>query len=110
LAGWPGPSIAKPLKCFDSVYFNNLVLALDSHFTHRTRALEKKDGNPLNEVRMLCSSLTSHGEILAPDKTIKYDPVKSVLKYRIGDKIELAEPAFVQLCVAFLNDIEAKFC
>jgi len=43
------------------------------------------------------------------DKTIKYDPSKAVLKYRVGDKIELTESGFVRLCEAFLADIEAKY-
>ena len=34
---------------------------------------------------------------------------KSVLKYRIGDTIELTEPAFVRLCEAVLADIEGKY-
>ena len=45
---------------------------MDSYFVHRTRAIEGKDGNPLNEVRMLStSSLRNKAELMA-DKAIEY--------------------------------------
>lgn len=53
---------ASALESFESVFFNNMVLVLDSYFTHRLRAIEKKDGNPLNEVRVLCNSMLHHGD------------------------------------------------
>ena len=34
---------------------------------------------------------------------------ESVLKYRVGDKIELTQAAFRRLCEAVLADIEAKY-
>jgi len=43
-AGATPSSTVSALKSFEAHYFNNLVLALDSHFTHWARALEKKDG------------------------------------------------------------------
>ena len=72
------------VEAFEPRYFNNLTLVLDAYFMHRTRALEGKDGNPLNEVRMLCSSLLTNDGVLAADKTIKYNPETSVLKLRGG--------------------------
>jgi len=35
------------IEFFEPVFLNNTVLFLDSHFVHRTRAKEEKDGNPL---------------------------------------------------------------
>jgi hypothetical protein len=37
-----------------------MVLGLDHYFLHRVRKLEGKDGNPLNEVRVICDSLTDN--------------------------------------------------
>jgi hypothetical protein len=99
----------KALDAFEPLFFGNLVVVLDGFFVHRARALEKKDGNPLNEVRMICNSLLQNHGVLSADKTIKYSPEKSVVKLKIGDKIKLAESAFIALFNAFFAEIEAKF-
>jgi hypothetical protein len=93
----------------EPVLFNHMLLALDSYFVHRLRGQEKKDGNPLNEVRMLVASIQSHGGKLTSDSTIKYSPEKSVLKYQIGDDIQLTADDFEKLATEFLAEIEAKF-
>lgn len=97
------------IEAFEPHFFNAMVLALDNWFLHRGRAIELKDGNPLNEVRMMCNSITTHNNILTADKTIRYDPAKSVVKYRLGDEIRLTEAEFFRLSAAFLDDIERKF-
>jgi hypothetical protein len=94
---------------FEPLFCASLVLALDACFVHRTRGLEGKDGNPLNEVRMLCTSILQHGGILAADKTIKYDAAKSVLKLAIGDPIVLRVADFRRLAAAFFDEIGRKF-
>jgi hypothetical protein len=103
------PSLASAVGTFEPVFFNNMVLALDHFFLHRTRAMEMKDGNPLNEVRMLCNSIMENNGVMQPDKTIKYDPVKSVARVRIGDEIRLSEDAFSRLAEAFFDEIEKKY-
>ena len=108
-AAWAGTAAEEQVRTFETVYFNNLVLALEMHFVHRTRTLEKKDGNPLNEVRVLSMSLISNGGTMGVEKSIKIDPAKSVLKYRVGDEIAIREPEFVALAKAFFADLEAKF-
>ncbi len=50
-------AINSAVDSFEPLFFNNLVVVLDGFFVHRSRTLEKKDGNPLNEVRMLCNSI-----------------------------------------------------
>jgi len=69
----------------------------------------KKDGNPLNEVRMVCNSILQNRGAMAADKSIKFNPAKSVLKLQIGDEIKLTEPEFARLFDAFFAEIEAKF-
>jgi len=50
-------AINSAVDSFEPLFFNNLVVVLDGFFVHRSRTLEKKDGNPLNEVRMLRNSI-----------------------------------------------------
>ena len=97
------------VDAFEPLFFANLTLVLDQYFMHRTRAIEGKDGNPLNEVRMLCTSILTNNGVLAADKTIKYQPEKSVLKLAIGDEIQLDEAQFRALFEAYFAELEAKF-
>lgn len=94
---------------FEPVFFNNMVLLLDQLFVHRSRALELKDGNPLNEVRVLCNSLLTNNVKLVADKQIKLNSAKSVLGYKVGDEINLSEEDFIRLSGAFFGEIEKKF-
>ena len=61
------------LESFKAQFFNNMTLVLDRYFVHRLSGVdyEGKDGNPLNEVRILCDSLMSHGGRMRDDKQIK---------------------------------------
>ena len=97
------------VESFAPLFFNNLTLVLDNYFVHRTRAIEGKDGNPLNEVRMLCNSILRNHGVLSADKTIKYKPERSVLKFGIDDEIRLDEAQFVSLFKAFFSEIQHKF-
>jgi hypothetical protein len=94
---------------FEPLFFGNMVLALDSWFCHRARTLEGKDGNPLNEVRVLCNSIWNNQGALIADKSIKLKPEHSVLGYAVGDAIALSESDFLLLSDAFLAEIESKF-
>jgi hypothetical protein len=100
-----GPAIAG----FEPLFFNHLVMVLDNYFLHRGRNLEGKDGNPLNEVRVLCNSIANNNAKMITDKTIKTKPETTVLKYEVGDDIELNEDDFRRLAKAFLSEIEIKF-
>jgi hypothetical protein len=97
------------VAAFEPLFFNNMVLALDDSFLHRSRQMEGKDGNPLNEVRVLCSSLLTNGGVMATDKQIKMDPTISILKYEVGDEIRLSEGDFVLLAKGFFAEIEVKY-
>ena len=97
------------IKALDPHFYSNMVLALESYFVHRARAIEKKDGNPMNEVRILCNYTLNNYCILCEYKTIKYDPTKAILKYRIGDEIKLNEAEFIRFASAFFSEIESKY-
>ena len=93
----------------EAAFFNNVVLALDHYFLHRVRKLEGKDGNPLNEVRALCSSLTDNDGVVADNSTIKLKPEETVLGLEPGDAIRLTEADFRRLADGFLAEIEARY-
>ncbi|MEO5821918.1 MAG: hypothetical protein ABIT71_15550 [Vicinamibacteraceae bacterium] len=101
--------VAAAAARFEPPFFGHLVIALDAGFMHRSRTLEQKDGNAMNEVRMLSASLVQHGGILAADKTIKYDPATSVLKVKVGDPITIDQAGFVRLAAAYFAAIAATF-
>jgi hypothetical protein len=53
--------------------------------------MEGKDGNPLNEPRVLRDSLMLHDGRLCAHRSIKLSPVASVLKLQVGDEVGLNE-------------------
>jgi hypothetical protein len=93
---------------FERQFFNHMILALDRYFVHRGRTNEGKDGNPLNEVRMLCDAIMANGGRMSAKKTIRYQPETSILKCRIGE-IRLDADDFARLSAAFLDEIEKKY-
>jgi hypothetical protein len=97
------------VAAFEPAYFNNLVLALDGHFTHRGRTVEGKDGNPANEVRLLCTSLTENDGLLVADKGIKLRAADSVLGLEPGDPVAVRADDFERLAEGFFAVIEERF-
>ena len=97
------------VEAFEAAFFNNLVCLLDYYFVHRLRVVEGKDGNAMNEVRVLCNSMLDNGNILTADKSIKLSPAKSILKYQFGDEIKLNEADFSRLAEAFFAELESRF-
>lgn len=96
-------------QAFETAFLSHVVLALDHYFIHRMRGSEGKDGNPLNEVRMLCNSIKHHDAVLAADSTIKYEPGRSVLGTEIGQEIQLSPEAAARLGNAFFDEIEDRY-
>ena len=104
---------------FEHRFFNDQVLLLDYMFVHRLAGIEGKDGNPLNEVRVLCNSLLLNGGVFQPEKlpdwptsagaSCKLPPEKSVLGLNVGDKVQLSEADFIRLANAFFGEIERRF-
>ena len=97
------------LAAFEPAFFNNLLVALEMRFVHRLRDLEARDGDPLDEVRLLAASLMDNRGVLAGNETIRYDADKTVLRIDIGDRIMLNADDFEALCKAFLSAIENRF-
>ena len=102
-------SLNSAIESFEPVFFNNLVLLLDALFVHRLRMIEGKDGNPLNEVRVLCNSMLNNNNIMCAASTIKLNPATSVLKYNVGDEIKVSEAEFLRIFKAFFAEIERKY-
>ena len=108
-----------PSREFEARFFDDQVLLLDYMFVHRLSGIEGKDGNPLNEVRVLCNSILLNRGKLQVDKLpgwpnsavsgLKLPPEKSLLKIQVGDEVRLTEGDFVRLSKAFLSEIEKKY-
>src|SRR5690242_12671505 len=109
----------EPTKTFEGRFFNDQVLLLDYLFVHRLSGIEGKDGNPLNEVRILCNSLLyNQGKLQLnrlpgwPNSAVSglsLPPEKSVLKLKPGDDIQLSEADFVKLYKAFFAEMEKRY-
>lgn len=97
------------LAAFAPGYFNAMLLALDHHFMHRMRGAEGKDGNPLNEVRMLSDSIMEHDGVLKENKTIKYSAEKAVAGIAVGETIALDQGTFARLARAYIAEIGKRF-
>jgi hypothetical protein len=97
------------LEDFEPLFFNNMILALDRYFVHRVRMVTGKDGNPLNEVELICDSLMNNAGVLATNNVIKYVPEQSVVKLNAGDRIRLTAEQFERLSAAFFEELERKF-
>jgi len=108
-----------PSEEFEARFFNDQVLLLDYMFVHRLTGSEGKDGNPLNEVRVLCNSLLlNHGKVQvdrlpgwpnSASSGMTLPPEKSVLKLKAGDEVRLSEADFVRLSKVFFAELEKRF-
>ena len=106
-------------KEFENRFFNDQVLLLDYMFVHRLSGIEGKDGNPLNEVRVLCNSILLNGGKLQVERlpgwpqsavaSLTLPPEKSLLKLRDGDEVKLSEADFARLSAAFFAELEKRF-
>lgn len=93
----------------DPAPLNEMVVSLDASFVHRMRGQEGKDGNPLNEVRMLADSILTNGAVFAADSTIKFKPEASVTNLAFGEPVALDKATFAKLANAVLAEIESRF-
>ena len=100
---------AKPAEPFAGEALLDVIVGLEMAFVHRVRMNEGKDGNPLNEVRMIAASVLEFGGVMTLDKTIKWKPEASVTGLKIGDKIALSRKQVGALVDAFFEDLAKKY-
>jgi len=94
---------------FRAEFLNNLILVLEQSFVHRMRGNEGKDGNPLNEVRTLPTSILTNGAVLTVEPSIKYNAERSVLGLAAGDIIVIDLDQFRELADRYFDTIEERF-
>ena len=97
------------LESLEYEYFNNMLIVLDGYFVHRLRGVEGKDGNALNEVRVMTRSLMENGGTMMADPTIPLDPARSVLRLEVGAPVTLTLQQYRRISDAFLREIESRF-
>jgi hypothetical protein len=97
------------LESLESEYFNNMLLVLEGYFVHRLPGVEGKDGNALNEVRVMTRSLMENGGTMMADPTIPLDPARSVLRLEVGAPVTLTLQQYRRISDAFLREIESRF-
>lgn len=100
---------AKPAEPFAGEALLDVILGLEMAFVHRLRGMEGKDGNPLNEVRMIAASVLEFDGVMTADKTIKWNPATSVTGLKIGDKIALSRKQVGALVGAFIEELAGKY-
>jgi hypothetical protein len=107
----PDKDTKAALDAFESDFFNNMALVLDRLYVHRLsgKDYEGKDGNPLNELRLIVDSLLDHKGVMRFDKQIKLPPDESVLGIYVGDTIKLTEDDFKKLSKAFFEELKRRF-
>jgi hypothetical protein len=109
LAAYRSLDDGPPKDEFEPLFFNNLVLVLDYFFVHRLVMVAGKDGNPLNEVRVIAESLVLNSGVMRQDTSIKLIPEESVLNLQPGDTIRLTADDFERLAKAYFAEVEARF-
>ncbi len=97
------------LESLESEYFNNMLLVLEGYFVHRLRGVEGKDGNALNEVRVLARSLMENGGTVMEDTQIALAPDRSVLGLSVGEPVRLTLQQYTRLSNAFFRELERRF-
>jgi len=100
---------AKPAEPFASEALLDVIVGLEMAFVHRLRGQEGKDGNPLNEVRMITASVLEFGGVMTLDKTIRWKPEASATGLKNGDKIALDRKQVGKLVDAFFEELAKKY-
>jgi len=104
---------------FEVSFFNSQVMLLDYMFVHRLSGIEGKDGNPLNEVRVLCNSLLFNRGKLQIDKLpgwpnsavsgLKLPSDRSILGLVPGQDVKVTRDEFLRLSRAFFRELQNRY-
>jgi hypothetical protein len=73
------------------------------------RGNEGKDGNPLNEVRLLAESILTNDGVLEVPASIKLRPDTSVTGLGAGDEVVLDEAQLRALGEAYFQELRTRF-
>jgi hypothetical protein len=93
----------------ESIVFLQAVVVLDAWFAERDRGLEGDDGNPMNEVRVISDSVVGNAGTLRVPEPARWAPERTVLRFAVGDELELTANRFERLAAAYLAAIEATY-
>ena len=107
LAAWAANDIED--TTLEAMVFGQAVVVLHTWFAHRDRDLERADGNPIHEVRVVADSVVGNDGILRVEGPSGWDPSHTVLRLAVGDDIELTANRFERLAAAYLAAIETTY-
>jgi hypothetical protein len=96
------------LAALEPAFFNNLLIALDARFANRPDGVDGRQGDALDEVRLLCAALMANGGVLAAQPGVAYEPSLAVLRVDIGERVALNADDFEAIAAAFLDTIEHR--
>ena len=82
---------------------------LDAWFGGRERDLEGEDGNPMNEVRVIADSVVGNASTLRVLEPVRWAPERTVLRFAVGDEVEMSADGFERLAAAYLAAIENTY-
>ncbi len=107
LAVWAANDVED--STLESLVFVQAVVVLDAWFAHRERDLEGDDGNPMNEVRVIADSVVGNAGTLRVLEPIRWAPERTVLRFAVGDEVEMSANGFERLAAAYLAAIENTY-
>jgi hypothetical protein len=99
-----GPSFA--ILSIESLIVASAIPAPDGLFVYKDRAIELKDGDPLNELMVLYCLMMNRNGVMCADKMIRLDPGISVLNCEVDNEIILIAAHIALLSPTFLAEIE----
>jgi hypothetical protein len=110
---------SRPDADFEASFFNTQIMLLDYMFVHRLSGIEGKDGNPLNEVRVLCNSLLFNRGKLQIDKLpgwpnsavsgLKLPADRSILGLTPGQQVQISRDEFIRLSQEFFRELQKRY-